>query len=144
MNRFLILTALLVEVAFCEARTAPAPAQQSATPRCTSTPCGNTAAGEDPQDVRLREGMLQEHNGNLKIRDRFLIQSCLKSLVLEPEQEDDPRNSFVLSVDPPGISFRWAGDDALTTRIIAVENSSLKMIVDRRNSTQQPTRTRIK
>lgn len=57
MNRFLILTALLVELAFCEARTAPAPAQQSATPRCTSTPCGNTAAGEDPQDVRLRKGM---------------------------------------------------------------------------------------
>lgn len=87
--------------------------------------------------------LLQEHNGNLKIRDRFLIQSCLKSLVLEPDQEDDPRNSFVLSVAPPGISFRWSGDDALTTRIISVENSSLKMIVDQRNSTQQPTRTRI-
>lgn len=26
-------------------------------PRCTSTPCGNTASGEDPQDVRIREGM---------------------------------------------------------------------------------------
>ena len=35
---------------------AKALAQQSAEPRCTSTPCGNTSSGEDPQELRIRRG----------------------------------------------------------------------------------------
>ena len=33
-----------------------AAAQNLAATRCTSTPCGNTATGEDPQEQRIREG----------------------------------------------------------------------------------------
>ena len=55
MIRFLILTALFLNLAACEARTAP-PMQQTAEPKCTSTPCGNTASGKDPQEENIEAG----------------------------------------------------------------------------------------
>ncbi len=60
MNRFLILTALLLNIAACDAGNTLPVAQksssQSGQPKCTSTPCGNTASGKDPQQESLEAG----------------------------------------------------------------------------------------
>lgn len=60
MNRFLILTALFLNLTACEARNesavTQAPAPQAAQPKCTSTPCGNTASGKDPQEENIEAG----------------------------------------------------------------------------------------
>lgn len=60
MSRLHILTALFLPMTVCMARATPpvteAPAQQSEHVRCTSTPCGNTASGKDPQEENIEAG----------------------------------------------------------------------------------------
>lgn len=63
MTRSLILITLLFLTA-CEARKAPAPlpaSPEAVQPQCTSTPCGNTASGKDPQEERIEEGRRMRH-----------------------------------------------------------------------------------
>jgi len=56
MNHFLILTLLFVDIADCKAMTAPLPPLAGTTLQCTSTPCGNTASGRDPQEEHIEAG----------------------------------------------------------------------------------------
>lgn len=105
--------------------------------RVPSTPKRSTAfCGAGYEDWLL---LVEEDAGYLKMRDRFLLQSCLKSLVLDSDQGDDPRDSIVLSTQPPGISFRWLGDEEGTKRIVTVKKSALEMVVDQLTSAQTPT-----
>lgn len=74
MNRFLILSALLLDIAACDAgNTLPAAQKtsaQSGQPRCTSTPCGDTASGKDPQQERLDAGERLENALRASDEDR--------------------------------------------------------------------------
>jgi hypothetical protein len=79
MNRLAILLALAINVSACDAHNAPAgPAPQSSPSsdqRCTSSPCGNTASGKDPQEERAEAGkrILEATRASDSDRERWSI-----------------------------------------------------------------------
>jgi hypothetical protein len=60
MQRPIIALALFLNIAACDAggagTTWPTQPQQASQPRCTSSPCGNTASGKDPLEERIEAG----------------------------------------------------------------------------------------
>jgi hypothetical protein len=65
MKHLLIVLSLSLSTAGCTPYAAglpsplkPSSERSSANAQCNSTPCGNTAAGEDPQDNAIREGTM--------------------------------------------------------------------------------------
>lgn len=79
MRPLLLLTIPLL-LSACEERDTPAPVQakissELAETRCTSTPCGNTASGKDPQEEAIEEGqrMTDALRASDEVRERWSV-----------------------------------------------------------------------
>lgn len=59
------------------------------------------------------------------LKDRLLVQSCLKSIALESDQGDDPERAFSIDRSAGELRFRWLGDTPGSTRVVKVANASL-------------------
>lgn len=70
MKTNLICLALLLCSAGCQGQDVTSPPKAT---KCTSTPCGNTATGEDPQEVRYKEAVkeIEQQNATGSDSDRW-------------------------------------------------------------------------
>lgn len=102
-----LLLPLLVFLTACDARETAGPQPESvvpAQPGCTSTPCGNTASGKDPQEERAEAGarMLNALRTSDKDEDRWSVPIYSDSTLPEDltmEVQHSPR--MIMRLMPP-------------------------------------------
>lgn len=71
--------------------------------------------------------LVEAQKNRLLISDKFLIQSCYKSLLLDSDNGDDPINALSLDAEKSTITYRLVGDDEETKRIIHVTPSRFEV-----------------
>jgi hypothetical protein len=70
--------------------------------------------------------LLEMANGKITLADDALLQSCMKSILLDSDKGDDPLQAITLR-NVGSFSFRWIGDPESAVRIVDVLNGRLVM-----------------
>ncbi|MEO6590481.1 MAG: hypothetical protein ABIP06_14380 [Pyrinomonadaceae bacterium] len=69
--------------------------------------------------------LIEVKENSLSILDKFLLQSCVKSIFLEPESIDDPLKGISLDQTKSLITFRLSGDSESKNRILMADAERL-------------------
>lgn len=122
MKHILFTALLIIGVIGCEPHAAEPrpnssasdPAETKALAHCTSMPCGNTATGEDPQDIAIRNARrareAQATDGEDKARwKRTLYANAIKAQDLELMLVRSADLSMLLAPSTGQLQFRHAG-----------------------------------
>lgn len=94
-----------------------------------------TRAGSVPKPLGYCGSGYEDHlvlgtivGGQLRFKDRLLIQSCTKRLSLESDQGDSPADALVLDQEKQRIGFRWLGDADGRQRAVDLSSGRLRLI----------------
>ena len=71
--------------------------------------------------------LVESTKKQIMLKDKFLLQSCNKSILLDSDKGDDPLQAISIEKIEPSFKFRWLGDVDGQQRIITIDDSHFIM-----------------
>lgn len=71
--------------------------------------------------------LVESTKKQIALKDKFLVQSCNKSILLDSDKGDDPLQAISIEKIKPSFSFRWLGDVDGQQRNITIDDSHFIM-----------------
>jgi hypothetical protein len=67
--------------------------------------------------------LIEVAKNRVSLLDTVLLQSCLKSILLRTDRDDDPLQAITIKKDNSSITFQWFGENEDKKRMINIDNS---------------------